>query len=78
MPVPGAELVKEGPRRAVLLANRAQAYLARAAGGGGDLGTWPWTLGTVRADEPEEGKWPWAGSPGLCAAGRDVLGEEGL
>lgn len=38
VPVPTSDLLTEGPRRAVLLANRAAAYLARAAAGGGSEG----------------------------------------
>lgn len=36
--MPTALLVSEGPRRAVLHANRAAAYLARAQRGGGKKG----------------------------------------
>jgi len=39
VPVASAELLNEGPRRAVVLANRAQAYLSRAAAGGGTEGS---------------------------------------
>lgn len=37
--VPASDLLSEGPRRAVTLTNRAAAYLARAATGGGKPGT---------------------------------------
>ncbi len=38
VPVPAADLLTEGPRRATVLSNRAAAYLARAAAGGGAPG----------------------------------------